>query len=278
MTSDYATLMVHLDARDTDTARLEAVGGLAASLGAGLIGITASEHLPALYFEMGAVAEDVLEEDRKRLRGLMAAAEARFRAAVCSQPAPVQWRAALAMPADFVAREARAADLIVALPHRQTALGDPTGGVDPGALVLKAGRPVLVIPEGAAWTGAERMMIAWKDCREARRAVSDALPLLKRASAVSLASVLESYDEREVVEARLADVAAWLKRHGVTATIAALDSDGGPVETLDRHARDFDAGIVVAGAYGHSRLGEWIFGGVTHHLLAKAGHPALLAH
>ncbi len=120
-------------------------------------------------------------------------------------------------------------------------------------------------------------MIAWKDTRETRRAVLDALPLLQQAARVS---IVEATGAEDMADARshVADVAAWLGRHGVAASGQTVPSDGGDAAQLDAFARDHGADLIVAGAYGHSRVREWALGGVTRSLLMHGSRCSLLSH
>ncbi len=275
MTSDIATLMVVVDGDHPVDADLHDVGVLARDLGASIIGISASDHAPSFYFAAGAVAGDVLEQDEERMRERMGAAEKRFRNALQGLQITAEWRSAVDLPIDVVIREARAADLVVCFARRDLY---PYSDVDAGELVLKSGRPVLVVPAGAAWRPPGRILITWKESREARRAVSDALPLLRRAKDVRVVEIAEGEDSPRMADARVGDVVAWLKRHGIAASKQVVARDGDVIDAVVKAAQDFDADWIVAGAYGHTRLGEWIFGGVTRHLLTESSRPAFLSH
>ena len=114
---------------------------------------------------------------------------------------------------------------------------------------------------------AARVLIAWKDTREARRAVQSALPFLRVAEQVTM---LEIADEalKEAALAHLDDLEVYLGRHRIKVSgKAVLRAVGSVSEQLKRTARNDGADLIVAGAYGHTRLGEWIFGGVTRDLL-----------
>jgi hypothetical protein len=126
----------------------------------------------------------------------MADCEAQFRRVLKARADNIEWRSALDWPTDFVARNARAADLIIT--GNQTARPDATRQINPGDLVLRAGRPVLVVPPGAEFLRLNRVVIAWKDTREARRAVNDALPLLHKAREVIGAMPDEAADKRQL--------------------------------------------------------------------------------
>ena len=137
-----------------------------------------------------------------------------------------------------------------------------------GALTLAAGRPVLVVASNVEHVLAATVLVAWKDTREARRAVADALPFLTKANEVVVAIV--DNDPDTFIRESVADVAAFLGHHGVKAReeVVAGDSDGGRLITF---ARSIQADLIVSGAYGHSRLREWVFGGVTRTLLDESG-------
>jgi nucleotide-binding universal stress UspA family protein len=149
----------------------------------------------------------------------------------------------------------------------------------PGALVLQAGRPVLVVPTEADKLDLTCALVAWKDTREARRAVVDALPLLKRAGAVVVAEVCY-HSDAAAAKGRLDDVAAHLLRHGVRAstTVCVEDTDVRATDQFLDLADQHNAGLIVAGAYGRSRFQEWLFGGFTRELLTQTKRAVLLSH
>lgn len=166
-------------------------------------------------------------------------------------------------------------DLIVAsnLPR------DETDNVDVDfieRLVLSAGRPVLVLPaKGDLKLDLSRIVVAWNDSRESARAIFDALPFLQKAKHVRLMSV----DSKIRGGLDGATMAESLDRHGVKAEIASLSSDGAPIgEVLLRAAKDENAGLLVLGAYGHSRFVELVFGGATRHVLKNQDLPVLMSH
>jgi nucleotide-binding universal stress UspA family protein len=134
----------------------------------------------------------------------------------------------------------------------------------------------LVVPPEAKDLKLNCAMVAWKESREARRAVSDALPLLRKAKEVVIAEAIEDEADRTAAHGRLDDVASWLGRHGVAASGRVFHFPGGedPLEKLWEYGAD----LLVAGAYGHARLREWVFGGFTHDLLRRSLRCAFLAH
>ena len=120
-------------------------------------------------------------------------------------------------------------------------------------------------------------MIAWNDTTEARRAIADALPLLTQAKHVCVATVTSEADIGDARE-KLAEIVLWLARHGITAHAIASPSSGDDATRLDHIADDEAADTIVAGGYGHSRVREWIMGGVTRTLLHHPTRCAFLSH
>ena len=229
---------------------------------------------PSFYFAAGAVATNLLEEEAGHMKERMAAAEKRCRK-VLENAHSITWRSAVDLPIDFVLRKSRAADLLVCFPRKSAPL---YSDVEAGELVLKSGRPVLAIPADAKFHPPERILIGWKDSRESRRAVLDALPFLRRARKVSIVEIVENEESPKWAEARLRDVASWLKSHAIEALPHVITPGGDPLEAFAGAVREFKPDWIVAGAYGHSRLGEWIFGGVTRYLLTQSDRPVFLSH
>jgi nucleotide-binding universal stress UspA family protein len=154
---------------------------------------------------------------------------------------------------------------------------DTSRYVDIGDLVMQAGRPCLIVPTGVETLALEHAVIGWKDTGEARQVIRDALPLLKQARRVT---VVEIAIEEDLEDARshLVDVVAWLGRHGIDATSIAALSTGDDAVALNGIFQEQGADLIVAGAYGHSRVREWVLGGVTRDLLLRAGCCALVSH
>jgi nucleotide-binding universal stress UspA family protein len=137
---------------------------------------------------------------------------------------------------------------------------------------------VLIVPRyGVFGTVGERVLIAWNGSREATRAAHDALPLLKRATKVTVLSIDPDHDSQRRVPS--ADITLHLARHGVAAeadSTVALDIAVGDV--LLSRAADLGADLIVMGGYGHSRVREMVLGGATRHLLQHMTVPVLMSH
>jgi nucleotide-binding universal stress UspA family protein len=265
-----STIMVYVDCSG-DTC-LGAAVDLAERFDAKLIGISAAS-LPWSYYGEGSTLE-LLEQLNANVQKRLADTEERFRHAATKRVRRLEWRSEVALPTGYVSREARAADLIVV--SRIGVQPDPFGHLDPGDLVMHAGRPVLVVPPKVDGIKLKCAMVAWKDTREARRAVNDALPLLRKAQDVVVVEIIDNELQRSAVHARLDDVVAWLDGHGIAAVSRAFHfpEKEDPMEKLWEYGADF----IVAGAYGHARLREWVFGGFTHELLKRSPQCAFLAH
>lgn len=270
--------MVHLMLRQSNAELLQVTAALADKFDAKVIGIAACQPAPVAYsdgYDLGTfVPLDRSEMDRE-----LREAESEFRAAFESRSDTLEWRSSIIFEAvaDYVARECRSADLVITsgiTPDPQ----DTARTEKPGDIIMQTGRPVLVVPRTETAFKLERMVVAWKDTREARRAVIDALPLLQQAKQVTVIEMAHD-DERVSVTARLTEICAWLKTHDIFATPEFVElSKDDDASQLNSVATRLGADILVAGAFGHSRLREWAFGGVTRDLTLRAGYCTLLSH
>lgn len=275
----YATVMVSLALDQPNDARLQVAGEFAERFEAAIIGVAAAQFAPPLYFTDGAEAQGLIDQGEASVKRRLAGLEAQFRAATRNRAGHAEWRSAMDFPTRFVLAQARCADIVVSGGH-SPAFSDAFALASPKDLVMQAGRPLLVVPDGVNWLDLRSVLVAWKDTPEARRAVADALPMLRKAGEVTIVEIPEDDDARSTVMARVTDVAAWLARHGISAI--ARVSDGARNETaaalLETVAGDVGAGLIVAGAYGHSRFRELILGGVTQYLVTQSARCVLLSH
>jgi nucleotide-binding universal stress UspA family protein len=185
----YATVMVSLALGRSNDARLEIAGQLAKRFDARVIGITAGEFSPPLCFTTGEQAQKVLDEGQAAVRNRVAEVEAEFRAAMQNRAAAIEWRCAEDFPVRFIVQQARAADIIVAGEDGRDALADPFMQANPSDLVMQTGRPLLVVPDNCSWLDLRSILIAWKDTPEARRAIADALPMLRQVKDINVVEV-----------------------------------------------------------------------------------------
>ncbi|MBR0822731.1 universal stress protein [Bradyrhizobium liaoningense] len=274
----YATVMVSLALGQSNEARLQVAGELAERFEAAIVGVAAAQFAPPLYFTDGAEAQSLIDQEEASIRKRLVELEAQFRAATKARSDRVEWRGAMDFPARFVAREARCADILVS-GGQGPAFSDAFALASPKDLVMQAGRPLLVVPDKVNWLDLRSVLVAWKDTPEARRAVADALPMLRKARDVAVVEIAEEGDDRAAVVRRVTDVTAWLARHGVTATARVCEAvwNQSADQQLGVVAGDAGAGLIVAGAYGHSRFSELILGGVTEYLVTQSARCVLLS-
>jgi len=273
----YKTLMVHLEVGHSNPALLRIARDLADRFHAGVVGIAGCQPMQLLY---GGeyLTGDLVQQDRDTIMSELKNAETEFRNVFWNHPEKVEWRSDVTFSplSDYIAREARCADLLITGVTRVAAFSE-TRHVNAGDLVMQAGRPVLVVPAGVKQFGLKRIVVAWKDGREARRAIADALPLLKAADQVTVVGMARESALPHVLD-HLEDVVRWLESHGVLANPQTVACPGDDANRLSDIVRDGGADLVVAGAYGHNRLREWAFGGVTGDLLLREDRCAFLSH
>jgi len=144
------------------------------------------------------------------------------------------------------------------------------------AALFDSGRPVIIVPPGSETFAAGRILIAWDGSAGAARTVAEVRPFLKGAE-VEILSVTGEKDLSRFVAG--AELAPHLARHGASVTVrnVALSGKNDVAETIRQAATDFHADLVVCGAYKHSRLREWLLGGVTQSLLKSAPLPLLMS-
>jgi nucleotide-binding universal stress UspA family protein len=264
--------MVHLEWDFEVDARVKLAATLADRFEAELIGINAWMPRPRPVLE-----PDVEAREFEHMKVAAQAVSDKFRQKIGVDNRKVDCRTFLEFPTECISREMRAADLLVI--GREFGADDPYLYPDTKAVVLKAGRPVLLVPAGKTSLPLRQVIVAWKDTREARRAVADALPLLKQAQQVIVTEICELESEVADSQERLHDVLGYLSRHGVCSAVDRVRPfDGTADNSLLNLIQDSSADLVVAGAYGHSRLGEWMFGGMTRTLFEKCPVCCLLSH
>jgi len=271
----YASLLVYVEVDATSEKRVRLATSLADRFGAVLTGMSAVA-VPPPVVAAGRVLVASTVEDIDLMTAKLAYKESWFRGIAGSDHRKLDWHGSLDFPAQAVARAARSADLVII--GQAKIPGNAYGTLDPGEAILKMGRPTLVVPEGVAPLQAEHIVIGWKDTREARRAVSDALPFLERATEVTIVEACGPDDEKSAL-GRLDDVAHYLALHHIKGgPKIMLQQKGSGAEQLIREAEEQRADLLVTGAYGHSRLGEWILGGMTRELLAASPICCLMSH
>ena len=267
----YATLMVYVDDQRSRT-RLAAE--LARRFKASLIEIAARPCMPVVTGEDVEIDAALLDQENAGITAFLDKIGEDFRATAGEYHVMVEWRSAPDLPDDFITAEARAADLLIV---GQTSAATYRS-LNVASLLLKVGRPVLVVPKEIASLTVRHVVVAWKDTREARRAIRDALPFLRLAQSVFLVEVCAWGAEVSALP-RLKDVGRFLAQHQITnVTERILPDEPIAGDVLLRFVQEQSADLIVAGAYGRSRLGELIFGGVTRELLTRSPVCCLFSH
>jgi len=189
---------------------------------------------------------------------------------------PITLAASLAGAGDHFARIARRFDLAI--------VGQPAPGageveqIIAEAVLFGSGRPVIVVPYiQKAPLKLDQVMVCWDGSHPAARAIADAMPILEKAKRVELVIVSNERGKKDEIAG--ADMGQHLARHGMKVDVKRVD--GGNIDVADvllSHAADSGADFIVMGGYGHSRLREFVLGGVTHSILRSMTAPALMSH
>ncbi|WP_404404598.1 universal stress protein [Pelagibacterium halotolerans] len=272
-------ICVYLDGGADDGPRIETARQIAALFDAFIAGlyVTSLPEIQAVGgYAFGAIEIDELQRDaRERGDRDMKALKERF-SGLDARHELRRHDVLQAHVRDVVLHEARLFDLFVTT--------RPYGHENPAVEVTEAvlfgsGRATLLVPPGGIETfDPGTVVIAWSNTREAARAVSEAIPFLAHAKSVSVCMVGD--DSMSSVEraAQGTDIARHLDRHGVKVQLNPVPPGRGVAETLIEEAQVADADLLVMGGYGHSRLREWVLGGVTREILTHAKIPVLIAH
>ena len=280
-------ILVHLDAAPRSSVRLGVAADLAGRHSAHLTAVFVIEQPPAAWFygDPGGyvdarLIDEMMEKMRERAMVEASRVEREFRERLHRDGIEGEWRLVDGSTAESVALHARYADLAILGQHDPdaTTVGS-AAQVAPNTL-LSSGRPVLMIPYvGAVTTLAQRVLVGWKSSREAARAVNDALPLLRQAQSVTILAINPEEGIGGDGDVPAADIALHLARHGVKAAAAhTVATEISEADALLNHADETGADLIVAGGYGHSRLREFTFGGVTRTLLKTMTVPVFLSH
>jgi nucleotide-binding universal stress UspA family protein len=271
-------LLVNLTTGIEDDATIDYAISLATTFEAHLAGAAFAEDAIPPAMLAGEVPPAWIEEMRKEAQDAAQAAVTKFEAAAkrAAISAQAGWLpASLAGPGELFGRMARRFDLSV---MRQA---EPGAGATASLLIeaalFETGRPVLVVPYiQKGGVKLERVMLCWDGSRSAARAAADAMPFLKRATTVEVAMVSERGKSDETPGA---DIAQHLARHGVTVEVKQIVApDAKTADVLLSHAADTSADFLVLGGYGHSRLREFVLGGVTRSILGTMTAPTLMSH
>lgn len=296
---DYQSILVEIGADDGCRDRLRAAAVLAFRFGAHLTGVTTTGvrvgHVRGME---DSARRAVLVHEQLRAHAFGHANL--MRDIMAETGHAISWSHEMVEddPARALTQLACAADLLL-LARRPPWSGMPPLVADPAeAVLLDCGRPVMVVPDNTPPLLGGHVLIAWNDSPEAARAVADALPLLGHASMVTVVSASDAAGAEPS-----GPIIRYLASHGIEANVRPLvgaepephmratpacraahaahsrhAAHAGPGEALLRTARALSADMIIAGCYGHSRMRELAFGGVSRTLLQRATVPLVMSH
>ena len=270
-------LVTYPDA-NSDAVAANAVA-IAAYLGADLHAVALNADIPDVSNAMSELLLNLPElikqtESLSRVRGERLLTKVQEEAAKQSVNLTTgAMSAALALFGEAVATEARYFD--IALLGWEA--GNPTSRASSEAVIFGAGRPAILLPELTAVGTMDHVAIAWDGSRVAARAMADATPFLERASKISVLTVV---DEKPLKKGDGAErLAAGLKKRGLVAEEISVRAEDCPIGvSLQEHAIERGAKLLVMGGYGHSRVRDFVLGGATQGVLGDLRLPVLFSH
>ena len=238
-------------------------------------------HMPVKFENQVEIwiSDEMKESLEKADASSVAAIEESFRTTVTENgfDGPVEWASPTGQPNDLLARSARYHDLL--LIGQYTNPDRSQRRVRAEELVMNSGKPIIVVPvdyQVRPFTG--HAVVAWDGSRPAARALSDAMQILETKERLDVVTVGAS-DAGTSKSAFAQDIITYLSRHGIDARLTNLSaSREGVGATILGYCGETDPDVLVMGAYGHARLREELFGGVTRHILENANVPVLMAH
>lgn len=143
-------------------------------------------------------------------------------------------------------------------------------------ILFHAGRPLIIVPKIATTVSLDNIVVAWDGTAPATRALNDAMPLLRAAKNVDVVNILGDKKLSQVGAASA--IEPHLRRHGIAAQAREIQANGDAAQALLHHATSTGAGLIVTGAYAHSRLRQLVFGGFTSALLKDCPVPLFMSH
>lgn len=281
----FKDLLVHLDGSRQSVHRLAYAVDWAARDRAHLTGLYTFDLVPTLA-ELARAYPGRVEHFETYVRMRTAEldrakeVEGQFRNALLRADIQGEWRFVEGSPAETVSLHARYADLTIIGQVDPAHPGAGTAPSVPEETLLSSSRPLVLLPyAGQFHSIGHHVVVGWKPTREAARALADALPILERAEKVTVLTIDPGHSPDAEPGIVGADIALHLARHGIRVearTTIADDLTTGDV--LLNEVADCGADFLVIGGYGHSRVREAMFGGVTRHILQSMTVPVLMAH
>jgi len=261
----------------TPVSMVESAVSVAATLGAHITALSCEMHVqvPGHFISGSAVGlpgiiAGEVGKSRRNAQDLIAAFEAAAAKSGVSSESMLQKCKSFEVP-NLLVEYARLRDLTIMPESHDRWYAE--------AVIFGSGRPTLILPQNPRSRpfGLGTVAVAWDFSRAAARAVSDGLPLLEKAKKVRVVTVLneKNLDNKHSAE----ELSKNLSRHGIDVVLDRVDARGRPIgEVLDAYVASHEVDLLVMGAYGHSRLREFVLGGATKSLLSKPPLPILFSH
>lgn len=275
----FKDILVHVNATAASRTRLKLALILARRFDARLSGLHVIPE-PAVppYFKP-SVVERIARIYSKNAKAAANLAEALFKEETKDAGAATAWECVCGDMDEMIAERARFADLLVLGQFDTENPPTISAFLLPAKVVFGASTAILVIPNSGSFSDVgQHILAAWDGSREAARAIRDAMPLLQAAQRVSLLAINPLRQDHMHEGAHMAALVAHLGRHGIVAEAMEVTSEAhGVTNTILEHASRLAADLLVMGAYGHSRILEFVLGGTTADLLERATIPVLMS-
>lgn len=275
----YRDILVHLTLDPRNAARTQLAIGMARRFGARVSGLYTVPPPNVPYYMGEYIPTELIQKQMDEAQKSSGSAKEEFLRTCTDAGIEHRWLSSDLAPVEALRLASRSCDIaLVGQPDPNPT--DPAAipyGTDvlPHELALQAGRPILAVPHtGEFGEIGRRVLVAWNGKREAARALHDAMPVLRGAEMVHLVTIGAERKGRTP----LSEVAGHMQRHGLRLETAVITTNGAKVgvKLLDEaKARNCD--LMVMGAFGHSRLREMVFGGVTETVLSNMALPILLS-
>jgi nucleotide-binding universal stress UspA family protein len=275
----FRDILVHVDSSPESRLRLRIAVSIARRFDARLsaLHVIPDPDVPP-YFKPSAV-ERIARIYAENAHHAAAKAERLFREVIAVAEANGDWECVEGNLATRIAERARFADLLILGQFDTENPPSLSAFLLPAEIVFAAASPILVVPN--AWSSTEvgtRIVACWDGSREASRAIRDAIPLLQTAEQLYLLAIDPDRQGHIREGANAPYLADHLSRHGVRAKITEVSTGQRNVtEALLGYAAEFDADLLVMGAYGHSRVWEFVAGGTTQDLLERTNIPVMMS-
>ncbi|MCR4267792.1 universal stress protein [Nitratireductor sp. ZSWI3] len=278
----YKTILAILQSEADAPRVLDLALPLAARHDSHVIGLHAEALPMVMASPMGGPVVDLsidMQEETSRRHAIM---RALFEERARVEGVANEWRGFDSVSGDSAIsgiESARSADLVVAQQTDPDATASMAANIE--ALLFETGRPVLLVPYVRRVRSAEfrKVLLAWNGSQQAARAAFDALPFMMEAESVEVLCIDPQDTPRRDASMAGTAIAAALARHGIEVDIK-IEISGGIShgEAIDNRISDTGADLLVMGAFGRSRLKEFVFGGATRTILQTMTIPTLLAH